>query len=493
MLAGFPNPDVRPLALFPWRSAMTRSLLSSFLSWTGLLCALAPAAAQTTTPAATIPAATTPALAALTGVVGDPRPDAPALSPRGSYAVGVRTLSLLNPGQLDVLQTPKDGALPRADRRLTVEVWYPAPGARGSGTVNYADTLGSGPGDPKRPNTPFLIRGRATRAAPPLAEAQRPAGGFPLVIVSHGYPGSRFLMSYLCENLASKGYVVAAINHTGSTHLDKAAFASTLLNRPLDDNFVLSELAQRSAAGSGSFLSGLVNPERTGLIGYSMGGYGALNAVGAGFADQVLGFVPAGALRSRQLGQFKVDPRIQAVVAFAPWGGDAAVRGIGVNTGAQFGFWDAAGLAAIRVPTLFVVGDKDDVSGFEGGVKALFENTVNAERYLLVYQNARHNSAPNPPPAESLSNFEDYMHYAEPAWDMTRLNDLNMHFVTAFLDLKLKGLTDRAQYLDVKVPVAQNGMFSRNPDGTLKPDDTSWPGFAPRTAVGIELYKLPPR
>ena len=132
MLAGLPNPDVRPLALFPWRSAMTRSLLSSFLSWTGLLCALAPAAAQTTTPA----------LAALTGVVGDPRPDAPALSPRGSYAVGVRTLSLLNPGQLDVLQTPKDGALPRADRRLTVEVWYPAPGARGSGTVSYADTLG---------------------------------------------------------------------------------------------------------------------------------------------------------------------------------------------------------------------------------------------------------------------------------------------------------------------------------------------------------------
>ncbi len=38
---------------------------------------------------------------------------------------------------------------------------------------------------------------------------------FPLVFVSHGYPGSRYFMTYL-TNLESKGYVVAAIDHTDS-------------------------------------------------------------------------------------------------------------------------------------------------------------------------------------------------------------------------------------------------------------------------------------
>ena len=105
----------------------------------------------------------------------------------------------------------------------------------------------------------------------------------------------------------------------------------------------------------------------------------------------------------------------------------------------HYGFWDEAGLAALKVPTMFIVGDRDDVAGYTGGVKSLFENAVNAERYMLVYQNASHNSAPNPPPAITLNSFDDYMHYAEPAWDMGRLNNINQHFVTAFLDYQTQG------------------------------------------------------
>ena len=262
-------------------------------------------------------------------VPGDLRPDAPALSARGNYAVGVQTVKLVNPGQLDIVNAPKEGATPRYDRPLTVEVWYPTTGASGAGATTYGDVLGSGPNDPKRPNTPFTTPGHATRNAP----ANLQGGPFPLVIVSHGYPGSRSLMTYLTENLASKGYIVAAIDHTDSTHGDKAAFASTLLNRPLDDMFVLNEMARLGAAGSGSVLSGMVNADQTGLVGYSMGGYGALNAAGAGFGPQMLPLVPGGALAARQTGAYSTDPRVKAVVAFAPWGGDAAVRSIGVNFG----------------------------------------------------------------------------------------------------------------------------------------------------------------
>ena len=422
-------------------------------------------------------------------VPGDLRPDAPALSARGSYAVGVQTLKLVNPGQLDIVNAPKEGVTPRYDRPLTVEVWYPTAGASGVGATTYADVLGSGPNDPKRPNTPFTTPGRAIRNA----AANLQGGPFPLVIVSHGYPGSRSLMTYLTENLASKGYIVAAIDHTDSTHGDKVSFGSTLLNRPLDDIFVLNQMARLGMAGSGHTLSGMVNADQTGLVGYSMGGYGALNAAGAGFGPQMLPLVPGGALAARQTGAYATDPRIKAVVAFAPWGSDAAVRSIGVNFGGKYGFWDEAGLAALKVPTMFIVGDKDDVAGYTGGVKSLFENAVNAERYMLVYQNASHNSAPNPPPAATLNSFDDYMHYAEPAWDMGRLNNINQHFVTAFLDNKLKGMASAAAYLNVPTALSNDGKFSRNADGTAKADDTYWPGFQNRTARGMEFYKMMPK
>ncbi|MFC6750177.1 alpha/beta hydrolase family protein [Deinococcus aquaticus] len=208
-----------------------------FLSLALLL--TAPAAhAQTTAPQTTSPLPA-PLSTSLT-VPGDLRPDAPELAARGQYAVGVRTLDLVNPGQLDIVKA-KDGVVPTYDRPLTVEVWYPTAGRSGSGLTTYSDVLGSAP------DKPFLTRGRANRSAPALK-----GEAFPLVILSHGYAGSRVLMTYLAENLASKGYVVAAIDHTDSTHGNRAAFASTLLNRALDDNFVISEMARLGAAGSGS-------------------------------------------------------------------------------------------------------------------------------------------------------------------------------------------------------------------------------------------------
>src|SRR6476646_5675798 len=109
-------------------------------------------------PASVLPARAQTMPAPLT-VPGDLRPDAPELAARGQYAVGVRTLKLVHSGQQDIVHAPKDGAIPLYDRPLTVEVWYPAPGVSGSGSTTYQDVLGSGPGDPKRPNTPFETPG----------------------------------------------------------------------------------------------------------------------------------------------------------------------------------------------------------------------------------------------------------------------------------------------------------------------------------------------
>ena len=54
-------------------------------------------------------------------VFGDALPDAPELSARGTYAVGVRTLDFIHEGQADVLNS-KNGIDPIYDRPLKVEV-----------------------------------------------------------------------------------------------------------------------------------------------------------------------------------------------------------------------------------------------------------------------------------------------------------------------------------------------------------------------------------
>jgi hypothetical protein len=70
---------------------------------------------------------------------------------------------------------------------------------------------------------------------------------------------------------------------------------------------------------------------------------------------------------------------------------------------------------------------------------------------------------------------EEYMHYAEPAWNEHRINNINQHFVTAFLGIHLKGL-EYGKYLTVPVSDAAE----------------EWPGFKARMAVGLELRHTKP-
>lgn len=416
-------------------------------------------------------------------VFGDALPDAPELAARGPYKIGVRTVEVVNPNELEVLAVTPDNPNPRYDRPLTLEVFYPAviPTGETERTL-YRDLYGYGPNNPERPNTPLVFPGRALRnAAPEVRSAP-----YPLVVLSHGYPGSRLMMTYLAENLASKGYVVAAIGHTDSTFDDVGEFSSTLVNRARDQLFVIGELERRSR-GEG-FFGGLVDAKNSAVIGYSMGGYGALNAGGAGYSAAAASsaFLPPGALTARVTGNFRPEPRIKAVVAFAPWGGPAALEAVGAP---NLSFFEPDGLEGLRVPTLFIVGDKDDVSGYEGGVKTLFDGAVNAERFLLVYQNARHNTAPNPPLTDAPT-LTEYSRYAEFAWDARRVNNINQHFVTAFLDRVLKGrATDR--YLDL-LERAEDGVWAQNDDGTFAPEHSYWTGFQNRTAVGLEFYHKKP-
>ncbi|MEO5806986.1 dienelactone hydrolase [Devosia sp.] len=390
------------------------------------------------------------------------RPDAPALAAHGEFAIGVRTITVTHYNQANVL----NGSDPLYERPLTLEVWYPAEPARIAPATDYADvTLIGG-------TVRYTLHGSAVRDATPLPVA-KPA---PLVILSHGYPGNRFLISHFGEHLASRGYVVAAIDHFESTYHNQLGFASTLMNRPLDQLFVLSEI-DRLSKTPGQFLHGIVDASNTAVIGYSMGGYGAIISAGGGVtqASTELPFAPAnGALQKLQAGtkayKALLDPRLKAIVAIGPWG-------------RQMGFWDADGLAGIAIPALFMAGSLDEVSGYAEGTRKIFEETVNSDRYLLTFDNAGHNAAaPIPAPAEAYipdaQGKTGFEHYADFVWDNVRMNNIADHFVTAFLDLHLRGDSAKRAYLDM--------TFS---------DDYSeqnWNGFGPRTARGLKLEHAAP-
>ncbi len=413
-----------------------------------------------------------------------PAADAPELAVRGAYSVGVRTLELRNPGQVDILNFDKStGKAPVYDRLLTIEVWYPAtiPAGVPERTVYQMGLPGGGSGFAGAATV--AVPGKALRDAPPLNGKQ-----YPLVVVSHGYPGSRYFLSYLSENLASKGYVVAAIDHTDSVFGAEKGFPSTLLNRANDQLFTVGAI-EDLAGHSGHFLTGMVDNARVAIIGYSMGGYGALASAGAGYNSTSLvhSLVPGGYYADWEAGsqqyQARLRKEVRAVVAISPWGAQP-----------PYNAWNAAGLAGIHIPLLIIAGNQDDVSDYAHGIKPAFEEAIHSDRCMLVYENARHNVGGNPAPPEALASFGTREFFEEPVWRKERITAINQHFITAFLDLTLKGDQSKRAYLHVAPELSNDGQWplaqGASAGATFSDGTQSWKGFQRRWSLGMEMHCL---
>jgi predicted dienelactone hydrolase len=357
----------------------------------------------------------------------------PALSVVGPFPVGVRTIDLVHADQLD-LNTQQGSA-----RQLRVELWYPAKTVNNHTSTAYSSMTKS--------HQTFLIQGRAERHAEAYA-----AQPLPVVVISHGYPGNRMLMFYLAEHLASHGYLVAAIDHPHSTYgeIDQkkapyAGFLNTLYHRARDQQFVLDALRQPNNPEL-QFIEGKIDPKAAAVIGYSMGGYGALNTIGSCFAftapsiaaftgvkDQAANQRLQQQLNSCAAGQATVDPAWKAAIAIAPWGG-------------QHQLFAASALQKLTVPVMFWAGDQDEVSGYEG-MRALFEQTGSQFKYFLTYHHAGHNIAPHPAPLVSRHLASDFAHYQEANWSTQSIHDLNRHFALAMFDCHVKSIKKQCELL----------------------------------------------
>lgn len=387
--------------------------------------------------------------------------DAPQLAALGPEKVGYRRLQFVNRAQPDLQAAdPTTGVVPLRDRKLVVDLWYPAKVGAGAAKVTYRASLW---GEPPRPPVSFSYPGIAASNAAPVGRAH------PLVIVSHGYSNAPAVMTWLTENLASKGYVVAAIHHEDPNPytVPEDQRAAPNYFRPRDIAFVAAQL--RTALGA------RIDPERVALIGYSQGGYGVLTAGGARLdpAGPNMALVAGGWLKTIAQGTAGAAeitvPGTRAIIALAPGGGG------------ERSAWGKDGLAGITAPLLLIAGDADPVVGYDRAAKAFFGSTVGTDRYLLTYRLAGHSIALNPVPREMRGSLWDIDWFEDPIWRQDRINAINLHFITAFLAVNLRGEADKLAYLDVPVETSDEGVWNA-PAGTL------WGAYSPGGA-GVTLWK----
>ncbi|PPS80805.1 alpha/beta hydrolase family protein [Streptomyces sp. MH60] len=206
-------------------------------------------------------------------------------SPTGPRPVGRRTLHLVDRHRTDPWVPTARG------RELMVSVSYPA---RSSG----GDTAGYMTESEAR----RLLEAKGLAGVVPAAtvagtrthaqvDAAPAPGRFPLVLLSPGFSMPRTTLTALAEELAARGYVVAAVDHAYESvgtefpggrvppcvACDRVGVdveeATVVAGRAADLSFVIDELTDRRRAGA---LAHVIDPRRIGVAGHSIGGAAAM-------------------------------------------------------------------------------------------------------------------------------------------------------------------------------------------------------------------------
>jgi predicted dienelactone hydrolase len=212
--------------------------------------------------------------------------------PTGANEVGTRELYLIDSGRANPYVA--NGS----PRELMVRFWYPTATNAGNAACARADY--TSPQTWKYLGTllgitlPQVLTNSCRNA--PIA-----AGPHPVVFLSHGFTGTSTDYTFLAEDLASRGYVVAAIDHTYEAtavafpdgRLEKSVLGSYLTNdwhsdsgtlgfavavRLADLRFVLGKLTALNS-GRDSGFTGSLDLSRIAIVGHSLGGLTVLRAL----------------------------------------------------------------------------------------------------------------------------------------------------------------------------------------------------------------------
>ncbi|GAB3802462.1 lipase [Micromonospora zhanjiangensis] len=222
--------------------------------------------------------------------VGAPTPAPAGLSlpaPTGRYPVGTTWLHLTDDDRPDPWR-------PERRRELMVSLWYPAlPGSGPAApytTAAVSARIVAAEGLPVPPDLLTTVRTNARRDAPVRPTAR----GWPLVVLSPGFSLSRESLTGLAEDLASRGYLVAGVDHPYEARgvqfpdgrvadclaCDKwsdGTAAAVVEGRRADLSFVLDRLTGRRPAWPGARF---LDRGRIALAGHSIGGASAVRTLG---------------------------------------------------------------------------------------------------------------------------------------------------------------------------------------------------------------------
>jgi predicted dienelactone hydrolase len=225
-------------------------------------------------------------------------PPVPELTrPNGPYAVGTQIFRWVDESRDEA--TTSD---PADKRNVIVQAWYPASRGAAGAHSTYIDGLGDLP-DQVSLFPSFFMRsyGRIDTHGvldAPVADNQ-PA--WPVVVFSPGFGAPRAFYTGLATGLASKGYVVLAIDHpyevavtqladgriakavddfaqhSGTEESGHAYMVGKINIRVADIGFTLDQIARPGVLGP--LLSGHLDLEHIGAIGHSFGGAAAALAM----------------------------------------------------------------------------------------------------------------------------------------------------------------------------------------------------------------------
>lgn len=220
----------------------------------------------------------TPATPRTTAAASEPA-SVPLPAPPGPYPVGTRPLQLVDHSRRDTL------APTAQNRTLMIQLWYPAAHANRYPIAPYMPTEAARYEDQtlKLPAGTFeSVRSYGHLDAPP---APAPSG-WPVVLFSPGLGTTRLLYTTLVEDLASRGYLVVAIDHPYDAdvvefpdgHLATMAQITSpripdlVQIRTQDTSFVLDQLNRLDAGSLVPGWSHRLDLTRIGMFGHSLGG-----------------------------------------------------------------------------------------------------------------------------------------------------------------------------------------------------------------------------
>jgi predicted dienelactone hydrolase len=219
-------------------------------------------------------------------------------------------------------------------------------------------------------------------------------GPYPLILFSHGDRGKSTAgqADFLKNAWAGQGFVVVAPDHQKNTTYDSddsdANRAAIQFDRPLDIRFVTDQVLLLNADTT-SFLHGMVNPDSIGISGHSFGGHTTLMVAGAPpnldhLADACRVDPNSWDICPLQDRLQKLYPG-QRVIDLS----DTRMKAALSLAGDGYGWFQADGMAKIKIPTMFMVGRLDTVCPLATQAQPEYDGVLST-KYLFIQDKGDH-------------------------------------------------------------------------------------------------------